>query len=306
MQTNGVDGGATNLYSTNGAGTSYATPLTAGGIALMVGAAKTTIFPTNPDAIDGRVLKAVVMNSATKTVGWTNSASNVGGVWQTTEALDRATGAGRANFDRAFDQYVPIANGGQAGTTDVAGLGSGNLGIVAATGWDFGRVQLSGTTANNYNLPVLQGGTTFTATLSWYADNTVNNFDQNSGTSSTFGHFLDLNLFLFTDNGGVPGTLLASSISNFNSSEHIYFTLPALSQSYILQVSFNAANTQDYNFDGATSELYGLAWSGTAFTAIPEPSLFGSLALLGCAGLVWRRHVRRWRELDAATDFKSD
>ena len=296
MQTGGVDGGPSNLYGTNGAGTSYATPLTAGGIALMVGAAKSTLFVANPDAVDGRVLKAVVMNSATKTVGWTNNASSIGGVWQTTEALDRATGAGRLNLNRAFDQYVPIANGGQAGTTDVAGLASGNLGSVAATGWDFGRVQLSGTTTNNYRLPTLLAATTLTATLSWYADNTISDFTQNNGTSTTFGHFLDLNLFLYVDNGGVPGTLVASSISNFNSSEHIFFTLPSVSQSYVLQVAFNAANTQDYNFDNTTSELYGLAWSGTPVVVVPEPATLGMLATAALAGATYGYYKRRGRE----------
>lgn len=286
LVTDGVDGGSTSSYFGNAAGTSFSSPLTAGGASLLVGAGRNTLFTTNPDAVDGRVVKAVLMNSAVKTAGWTNSSSVVAGVNTTTEALDRATGAGRLNMSRAFDQYVPIANGGLAGTTDVAGLGSGNLGNVAAIGWDFGQVQLSGTITNDYILPTLSAGSNFSALLSWYANNSID-FGNSSGS---FGHFLDLNLQLFTNNGGVAGTLVAESISSFNSSEHIFFNLPNIDQSYVLRVVFDSAETRDYNFDNTTSEFYGLAWSGS-FAAIPEPTtiaLFG-VGVVGTLGYFYRR-----------------
>lgn len=118
-------------------------------------------------------------------------------------------------FDSHAAACVQITGGVGAGNVQngigatVPGLVHGNQGAVAATGWDFGEVALSGTTSNQYILPVLLGSSQFSAVLSWYADNNVN-----FGTlSSAYGHFLDLNLGLYTNNKGSLGTLVADSFS---------------------------------------------------------------------------------------------
>ncbi|HSV15171.1 MAG TPA: S8 family serine peptidase, partial [Tepidisphaeraceae bacterium] len=97
----GIDtsNGATNFYSFNAAGTSFAAPIVAGGAALLVDAAH-SYFPNDDKAVDGRVIKAVLMNAADKTVGWDNGQSLVGGVVRTTQALDYATGAGRVDLSK--------------------------------------------------------------------------------------------------------------------------------------------------------------------------------------------------------------
>ena len=66
------------------------------------------------------------------------------------------------NLDTAYDQFL-------TGTTDVAGVSSGNLGPVENIGWDFGEVV--STTTNDYffDTPLL-GGSTLTATLTWFRD----------------------------------------------------------------------------------------------------------------------------------------
>ena len=81
-------------------------------------------------------MKAVLMNSADKTVGWDNgtvSHPNGNGGVLTTQGLDNRVGTGRLNLDAAYDQFL-------TGTTDVAGISSGNLGLVDNIGWDFGEV----------------------------------------------------------------------------------------------------------------------------------------------------------------------
>jgi len=53
-----------NLYSSGLNGTSFAAPIVAGGAALVASAGK-ALYTSDAKAIDGRVIKAVLMNSAT-------------------------------------------------------------------------------------------------------------------------------------------------------------------------------------------------------------------------------------------------
>src|SRR6185312_16152563 len=101
------------------------------------------------------------MNSEDKTAGWDNGQTIVGGVVQTTQSLDYAVGAGRLDLNKAYDQYL-------SGTADVPGAGGA---AVSNLGWDFGTVGPAG--QNSYAiLGTLKGGTTLTATLSWFRDRT--------------------------------------------------------------------------------------------------------------------------------------
>ncbi len=106
------------LYFFGAAGTSFASPTVAGGAALLVDAGYLNFGGGN--SIDGRVIKGVVLvlNSATKTPGWTNHSTMVNGVLTTTQGLDWNAGAGALNLNRAYDQYL-------SGTTDVPGLTGG-------------------------------------------------------------------------------------------------------------------------------------------------------------------------------------
>jgi hypothetical protein len=251
------DTSQTSYYSINAAGTSYASPTVAGGATLVVDAGK-NLYPNNPKAIDGRVIKAVLMNSADKTQGWSNGQQTVNGVITTTQALDYATGAGRMDLNQAFTQYT-------AGTNDVPGLAGG---VVAPIGWDYGNVSLISPNDYPIDLP-LSGGSTFTATLDWFA---VNNLDtSNTDYNVTYGKFDTLDLQIWTDLNGQPGDLIAQSDSLYNSTQHLYFTLPSDGM-YLIQVVwggsiYNLLPAGDPN--NTTSDDYGLAWSGVA---IPEPT----------------------------------
>ncbi len=280
-------GGNPNLYAVNAAGTSFAAPLVAGGAALVVDAGKDLYG--GGTSIDGRVVKAVLLNSADKTAGWSNGlAANNSGVQTTTQSLDFNVGAGRMNLDAAFDQFVNTTNGGMAGTTD---LTSGNE--ISNVGWDFGNVAAGGS-QNYFITDLLAGGSTFKSTLTWFADRNPGALNNFNGTSEL--HFANLDLSVFQYDGPLTKNILstvAQSISMFNLVEHLTFNLSATGY-YGLRVSYTGAL---WNFNGQTSESYGLAWS-SASAAVPEPSTTAALMLF-CGVWMWRR--RSARQTDSLT-----
>lgn len=286
-------------HVSNQTGTSFSAPLVAGGASLLVDAGK-EVYAADANAIDGRVIKAVLLNSADKTQGWNNGQAVVGGVISTTQSLDYAVGAGRMNLDTAYDQYVNSAHGGEAGTADVSGhncfsSGSCDMGAVAATGWDYGWSNQGG--SDNYFISSrLHGGSLFTATLDWFA-NMYSGSDANfSGTA--FRHLANLDLTIFEYDPLTHAILdtVAESTSQYNVVEHLSFLLPSDGY-YGLSVEY----TGDlFNFNSATGEIFGLAWAGDAITPdattlwsageanVPEPATL-SLVLIGLAGIYARR-----------------
>ncbi len=279
-----------NLYTGGLGGTSFAAPIIAGGVAL-VDDAGYALFPANPNARDARVVKAVLLNAADKIAGWTNNQTAVV-PYTTTQSLDWASGAGRMNLDRSFDQYVPAASGGQAGTTDVPGLGGGN---VDAIGWDYGLV-LQNAPNDYYLRPDLfdpaksaniLAGTNVITTLDWFRDRSINLATQ-AVTDDSFDN-LDLQVWLVV--GGIPVQLIASSNSTYNDVEHLYFTAPQTAQ-YMIRVVWTGEIFDEVG--DLNQEYYGLAWWSTAAAAasgdIPEPT---TLALLALGGLALARRQRR-------------
>ena len=282
---NGI-AGVSDFYTRGIAGTSFAAPTVAGGAALLYDAAY-DVFPTNPNARDARVVKAVLMNSATKTLGWNNGQfphPNGNGGVRTGQGLDNLVGTGRMNLQTAYDQYL-------TGTTDLPGTLSGNLGTIDALGWDFGQVNL-GVTNDYYFSEGLAGGTTLTATLSWFRDRRL--FANDTATDDSFD---DLDLELWRIVGGAPAMLISESFSPFNSSEHFSFTVPRTGD-YALRVRWF-----DDIFDlvgDANQELYGLAWSGTA---VPEPGAIALFALGAVAITTAKNSRRRTRLRDRAQRY---
>ncbi len=239
-------------YSSGIAGTSFASPIVAGGAALAYSAAKTLpTLSTNAEATQNMVVKSLLLTGADKTSGWSNGQFTTNGVVTTTQSLDYAVGAGRMNLDRTFDLQVN-------GQTGVDGLTVGAQGAVLASGWDFGAAQLG--FDNDYVLSdVLLGGSTFTTSLSWmrvreYVDGFVDDYAQ-----------ADLNVSLWSlgsDNSFQAK--VAESISLYNTVEHLSFALPETG-SYGLRISY-VGNTFDNTGGlwGSASYLqgYGLAWQG--------------------------------------------
>jgi hypothetical protein len=238
------------------------------------------LLGATPDARDARVMKAVLMNSADKTLDWDNGQvthSNGNGGIITTRGLDDRVGAGRLNLSRAFDQLL-------SGTTDVAGLPHGLLGLVDATGWDFGEVT-EGLTNDYLISGVLQAGATFTSTLTWFRDRTVLNT-----TNFTDASYDNLDLELWSVLGGSPQSLISESTSLYNNTEHFQFAIPATG-AYMLRVRWKSELFD--NVSDANAEQYGLAWN---VTSVPEP---GTLLMLLLASLTLTLRRTRSRGLSS-------
>ena len=235
--------GGPNFYSFSVAGTSFAAPIVAGGAALLDSASyNTPAMASNADSRDSRVIKSVLLNSATKIPGWNNGQAPVAGVVATAQALDYAVGAGRLNLRDAYDQYL-------GGTTDLPGTAGG---AVEPLGWDFGEVSPSG--VSDYVIDgVLEADTPFSATLSWFRDRA---FIDHATVSDDAYRDLDLEVWDSTFT-----TLVAQSQSRYENVEHLSFLVPETGE-YGLRVRYFQTL-----FGAPAPESYGLAWANAALPA---------------------------------------
>lgn len=235
-------------------GTSFASPIVAGGVALMVSSAKRSL---GPEALQSVVLKSILLTSADKTTGWSNGQSVSNGIVTTTQSLDWATGAGEINLVRAAN----IQNFGSQG---IPGTNTGSQGVaLSRRGWDFGAAQLG--LDNDYTIGGrLLGGSTFTTTLSWLRER---GYTLPGGSIDAFDRAqADLNLSLWQLGvNNVFESVVAQSISLYNVVEHLSFTLPTTGY-YGLRVSYGS-NTFDLTGNWGTAgnlQSYGVAWEGTS------------------------------------------
>ena len=279
-------GTSADLYSLGIAGTSFAAPLVAGGAALVVSAAKTLpVLASNPAASQSIVVKSLLLTGADKTTGWSNGQQTVtvGGTTylRTTQSLDYAAGAGRLDLATTFGLQV----GGQI---DVVGTGTGNLGTVARTGWDYGSAVIG--SRNDYVIAdALTGSTTLTASVDWLRNRY---FDYATTTYADVAQ-ANLNLSVWQlDATNAFTTLIARSESLYNTVEHLSFLLPQ-SGRYGLRIEY-PANTFDNTAGGVWGSAtypqdYAVSWS-----AVPEPSLAAtSLAAVAIAAVIGRSRSGR-------------
>lgn len=237
---------STNTYFSNISGTSLAAPMVAAGALLLVDVAKDR-FPGSAGALDGRTIKAVLMNSAAKTADWNNATTLTSGIFRTTQGLDLATGAGRLDLTSAFSTFT-------SGVTDLPGNAPG---VISSRGWDAGAIAAPTSSVSDYPFDAfLLRGSTFTATVSWYARGT---YSITPNYTARYGSFFDLDLQLYRSEP-TGDVLVAESASLYNASEHLYFTLPASGQ-YFLRVVNRGAHWQ---FGSDATVPYGLSWSSTS------------------------------------------
>ncbi len=261
--------GETDRYLVEAAGTSFAAPVVAGGIALLKDVAYNPLNGLGDEAFDSRVIRSVLMAGAVATVGWNNGQTTQDGVIRTSQALDYKTGSGALDLTRAAMVYA-------LGTSDVEGLGGGSVDFM---GWDFGSVSLGGHNDYLFN----QSFDTFdqpielTISLNWFVNRS---FDNDTDIASE-GSFANLNLEIWSVTEGVFTNLVAISESLYNNSEFLRFTLDA-GEEYGFRVTFDGV-VYDIQND-LLSEQYSVAWM-----AIPEPSTWALLAPVVMIGFVVRR-----------------
>lgn len=249
------------------AGTSFATPLVAGGVALLDSLAKSAFDPSLTNAATQSVVtKAVLMNSADKLSGWDNGQQIMNNVITTTQALDYAMGAGRMNLNAAFTQYTTSAY-----VTTSPGLSYSGFNLpVSSTGWGYGTALLGG--INGYTLTSeLFAGQEIAVTLDWLRSRSWN---------ALLGDYADLaqaelDLMIYQLLPGGGDQLVAESISPVSTTQELYFQLAA-SGNYEIQVGYST-NLFDLSGNYA-SQPYGIAWS---VSGVPEP---GSVALFLMGG----------------------
>ena len=282
---------ATDLYFMGLQGTSFSAPVVAGGAALLVDAAK-AVAPVVPltaaEMRDARVIKAVLMTSATAPAGWNNGQQGVGGVITTSQALDPATGAGLLDLSAAYRAFLgdPLLTSGtvivgQGTTLGIVGSGGGSG--LELRGWDRGSVlgQTAGGpgTSNTYAIagPLWAGFNRLTATLTWFADRSLDTaLDFVDDTA-----LADLTLQLIRTDAPGGEKLIAQSIASYGTSEFLRLSIPE-SGTYALRV---LGLDPVYNTtDVPLVTDYAIAWA-----VVPEPSTFAMLAAVPAILLLVRR-----------------
>ncbi|AHF90783.1 peptidase S8 [Opitutaceae bacterium TAV5] len=256
--------------SSTGSGTSYAAPVVAGAASLLVSAAKSNTSwsdDTIADATDSRVIKAILMNSATKIEGWDNGQTAVesytfngtsySNVIVTTRALDTRSGAGALNLTSAWSQYITNAS------------------------WTLATIASGFTDTYTFDASV-SSQSVITVTLAWYAGY--------NSTDYSISALTDLDLQIWTTDGdGNLLALLATSATAADTTEHLSFLLDTdTATSIAICVVSNGTVIGTEN-----SVTYALAWDLEFVTsAIPEPA--GVAFACGTAMLilvVWRRRA---------------
>lgn len=271
--------------SDNPAGdTSYTTPLVAGAAAILLQAAQRGDAGSSPqvetDASDARVLKALLLNGATKPAGWKSTVSSSN---YNTTPLDPITGAGILNV---YNSYLNLIAGQHTFSTST----SGPVGYVTSgsaeplEGWDLNTLTNTFSDggyidqSNHYLFDLSAGAApdfTLTATLIWWREldqTAINNFF----------------LYLFNTD---TGQTIACSISTVDNVQELY--CPDLPPGeYDLNVVKDGGAPIDSGSGTVVSaqDTYALAFN---FAPVPEPSA-ALLLLPGLAvfSISYRRKLR--------------
>lgn len=255
----------TDLYFQELDGTSFSSPMVAGGIALLKDAAN-TILAGEANAMDTRVIKSVIMAGARETTGWNNGQNTMN---VTTQGLDAVTGAGTLDLVAAADVYY-------FGTTDVATVGE----TIANTGWDSATIDLGDIFEYEFTATFTES-MALTVALNWFS---VRDFDDLTGTGSDIA-FANLDLQVWSINGsGQFSAKVGESMTTYNNSE--FLRIDALDPGrYGLRVLY-VGNVYDTS-DVVDNENFGIAWRAVA---VPEPSAAILIAMV--ALMLGRRRTR--------------
>jgi len=225
-------------YEVTGDWSSFSTPIVAGAVGLLAQEAQSKPELASAVATEGGncVMKAIVMNSATKLPYWHKGAAERADDHE--YSLDKAQGAGVLNALRAYEQLT---------------AGRWNMGQANQTGWDNNVIEKEQETANVYRIEVPEEtGEYITVTLVWnkhYGDEYP--FESLPELDS------DLRLELRALDKDEPGRdyLLDYSDSANDNVEHLYCAVDPNYSTYEIVVMFGVGGV------GGKAERYGLAWN---------------------------------------------
>ena len=196
---------------------SWTTPMVASAAALLHGK-----LPTLTPSDKPRVIKALLLATATKIPAWANTS---------TRPLDLKYGAGILNINHAYTTL----RAGQATAS--------NTTLLKSRGW--GAETVSSTSSKTYFFTIAPGApsTPFSAALTWHRVVTK------TGGGTWNATLANLNLRLYHATGFTVGTLVAESLSTVDNVELVY--QPALTPGTYALVVENTA---------ATATPYAIAW----------------------------------------------
>lgn len=199
---------------------SWTTPMVSSAAALLHAKLPTSPALTTPDK--PRVIKALLLATATKIPTWTNTSAR---------PLDIKYGAGILNIHHAYNAL-------RAGRANAS-----NSIVRNPRGW--GAETVSGSSTKTYFFTIAPGApsTPFSAALTWHRVVTKNGLNTWSATLA------NLNLRLYRANGFTLGALVAESVSSVDNVELVYQSALAPG-AYALVVE----NTS------ATATPYAVAW----------------------------------------------
>jgi hypothetical protein len=270
--------GGLHLVAPGGA-PSYASPYVSGIAALLLQANDLgRISRTTANPGDARVIKAVLLNGATKTEGWQQTETN---------PLDTASGAGLVNAKASYDNFAAGQQTATLATTmaNAADISSptfaGSTAIDSLAGWDLRSLTASSTqsAAQHYLFDLSQSNLTdiaLTATITWRSlpdlalgTNAISNFD----------------LYLVNVD---TGSIVLASRSAGENVEHLS-GVGLIAARYDLQVVLRGGSAAP-----TFTDSFALAYSfdGAMVAAVPETRLVALLPIL-LLGLVFLRKRHR-------------
>jgi len=230
-----------NSYEPTGNGSSFSTPVVAGVVGLLVQKAR-----ENPDlspAISpnggNSVIKAILMNSATKLPYWHKGRLQEDD--DQVSPLDYVQGAGMLNAVGAYEHLI-------------AGLSK--PGNVPTTGWDLNLLDKIQTPQNSYEIRIDDpNDKLITATIAWNRHyNTEYPFELAPEKNCN----LRLELWAIDPNNPNEDYYINHSDSNVDNVEHIHIDAKAGYTKYKIIVSFsNIENPKE----PALNQRYGIAWN---------------------------------------------
>ena len=211
-------------------GTSFATPIVAGGAALLVDMGRQFGHTTDP-----RVIKSVLLNSARKLPGWTHTAGR---------PLDLNQGAGQMDLRAAHLQYLNPEQ---------------DAGVVSGIGWDLDSA--AGGAEEVYSISgFLPAGAVITATLAWDRIVTADTEDIGKARYSA-APLANLDLLMYrTDDLANP---VDASVSVIDNVEHIYFQV-VQSGGYAIGVASSDGQDAAYGLAWNVAPAPGLDLPGDA------------------------------------------